>query len=206
MFSAIVFTAGRTGSHIIMENLCMHFNVLRRYSDSASVNGIMHSHNPFIQPFNEDCVCIISNRQNTLNSMLSAMIVNKTSEIREYTNKCIEPFTVLKDDLWNSYIYHKVFYLLIDKTKFKRVVEIDYEDMLSDPKYLFSKFDIDKDIKFYGKKSPYDYYQIIKNIDEVKGWYAEFIQTQLTDETIRNVSSNLESDLQQIQIQHGTKV
>lgn len=206
MILAIVFTPGRTGSHIIMENLCVHFKIPRLYDTSDSEFGIMHSHNPDHNPLGEDCMAIVSTRKNKLESLLSSMIVAKTSESRSYTNRPIDKFKVSRGELWNYYLFHTVFYHLIDKTKFKTVVEIEYESMLSDPKYLFSKFGVDKDIKFYGKKSPYNYYQIIDNVDDVKDWFAEFENVSITNEMIESVKNTIHEDLRQLQKQYHTKV
>lgn len=206
MLSAIVLTPGRTGSHIILDNLCSHFKIPRLNNESNSEYGIMHSHNPYHDSLGKDCIAILSTRRNKLESILSAMIVPKTMEHRTYSNRPIDRFTVSREDLWNSYLFHTIFYQLIDKTKFKTVIEIEYESMLADPKYLFSKFGVDKDIKFYGKKSPYNYYQIIDNINEIKDWFIDFENTSITDEMIFSVASNVEADLQQVQTSNRTKV
>jgi len=201
-FSAVVYTAGRTGSHLIINNLCRHYHVTRQLdSDRSIVDGIVHTHNPLYIPPTENFIAIISRRHNQFESILSMELTKLTNEFVAYTNKEITPFAINLAKFKNCYLFQKAFYQAIDRTRYTKVVDIDYEDLISNPTCLVSDFNVKIDLSLT-KKSPYNYYNLVTNIKELKETFQELEQKSITPEEIENFKKTIESDLMDIRINH----
>lgn len=189
MFSAVIFTPGRTGSHIIIENLSKKF----------CSSNLIHMHNPLHEPINNNFIGILSRRHNIFEALLSTAVASVTNEFKFYSNKKIDPFVFPINKFKNHYLFHKAFYELVNKSYFKETVDIYYEDMLTDPKYLFKLFGIDQSLLDTDlKKSPYNYYELILNVNELNDLYNELTQTGISDSEIEIVRSTVENDLKVI--------
>jgi hypothetical protein len=172
MFSAVVLTPGRTGSHIILRNLRHH------YEKSASIT---HSHNPLIVPQDAGTWAFISHRRDIFSSMISALVGERTTEFVDYQGKYNKKFTVNQIDFTNIYKHHKIFYEVIDKNNFAQCVDVYYEDLISDPYYLFSKLNIKKPIDLTLQvRSPYQNNKLVINIDQCHDWFEQLHSQEIT--------------------------
>jgi hypothetical protein len=162
MTSIVVITAGRTGSWLIVENLRRQF-----------VN-VCQTHDPLYIPAN-DSICVISKRKNDFLAMISMQIGVKTNEYATYTNKDVEPFIIEVKDFTNFYLHYNAIYTQIKTDHYKKIIEIYYEDLLSDPQHLFSLFGIDA-LTDYGlaSKCPYRYEKLVLNFIELKELYDSY--------------------------------
>ena len=173
MVSAVIYTAGRTGSHLIETNLSSYFkSPMRNWWKCDYEHGIVHAHNPFYIPPNNTFICIISKRKNEFSAILSLILTRTTAEFIEYTSKHIDSINISEDEFTNTYRYYKAYYQLVDTAKYDTMV-LYYEDMIDDPKYLFDQLGIDKEIISLSPKSPYDY-SYITNIGQLRILYDEY--------------------------------
>lgn len=168
-FNAVVLTPGRTGSHLICDNLANYFQVpVLDWLDEPIDGSVVHCHNPCFIPKYENTIGIISKRRDLLSTLISLGIAKKTKEYTEYTNQVLEPFELNEHDFQKSYTWHKNWYHLIDKKTYSKVIEIYYEDLINDEYHLFSKFEIIQRTTYYDTKSPYDHKKSILNYDKIK--------------------------------------
>ena len=202
----MVFTAGRTGSQLICQNLLRYFNApLHNDFDDNFISGVVHTHNPMYMPPTNDFYCIISRRRNKFNAILSMLIAEKTGEYSEYSNKKINPMSIDTQkfkELWVHYTiiykiiddriyrHYNLIFRVVDHSVFKEPIEIYYEDLIEDPTHLFSLFNVNHKIELLTPKSPGDYYNLIDNIDELENLYHQLEQTPLTLDRIDRVSKN----------------
>jgi len=163
MTSVVVITAGRTGSCLIVENLRRHFK------------DVHHTHDPLYIPADDDSICVISKRKNDFLAMISAQVGVKTNEYLTYTNKDVEPFNIDVKDFTNFYLHYNAIYTQIKTEYYKKIIEIYYEDLLDDPRHLFSLFGIDAltDYKLTSK-CPYNYEKLVLNFKELKDLYNSY--------------------------------
>lgn len=198
-FSAVVYTAGRTGSHLIVDNLCKHYNVLERSDINTNfTDGIVHTHNPLYNPPAENFIAIISRRRNLFESILSMELTKITNEFTIYTNKEIKPYNIDPVKFKGCYFFQKIFYQIIDRTGFQKVIDVYYEDLISNPNCLLSDFNITLDLST--GKSPYDYYELITNIDELKELYLDLDSKALTQADLNIFRQTVEADLKDIAV------
>ena len=148
----VIFSPGRTGGSLISNNLLDYFK--------ANVNYI---HN--MQSFDmSDCTCILSKRKNVIESVFSQLIVNKSNETVDYSDKKIDLFDVEIDQFRSLYNYYNNYYNNIDLRPYSSIITIWFEDLIADPYYLFSNFNIVEKTNYYERlNSPYDYKKIIRN-------------------------------------------
>ena len=202
-FSAVVYTAGRTGSHIIIQNLCRHYNIISHaYTDRGFIDGVVHSHNPLYESPTDNFIAIISHRRNLFEAIVSMKLTKKTNEFIQYTNKEISPYAIDITKFKNCYFYQKAFYQSIDRTKYKKIVDIDYEDLISDSNCLLADFGIVIDLSLIDK-SPYDYHNLITNIDELQEIFQELEQVPITLEELKQFKKTVEEDLMNILENHN---
>jgi hypothetical protein len=172
----MILTPGRTGSTLIQNNLRKYFN------------NVQQSHEPNINPKSDNCICLISRRKNTLNSILSQIIGGKTEEYDRYTGKKIKKFKVEPFDIDTSLRHHTAFYNSIRTEYYNKIIEVYYEDIILDPGHLFSLFGISAMMDYtLCQKSPYNYYDLIENIDELIIAYNQakkIVEQQLTEHPI----------------------
>ena len=201
-FSAVVYTAGRTGSHLLIKNLCKHYDVAIRSDRGINfTDGIVHTHNPLYTPPTKNFTAIISRRHNLFESILSMELTKLTNEFVAYTNKKITPYLIDIENFKNCYFFQKAFYRAIDCSAYRKVVDIYYEDLISDLDCLWPEFNIKLDIS--NGKSPYNYYDIITNVDELKEVYQQLEQVDITEEEIIQFKKTVQKDLDDIRINHN---
>lgn len=198
----MVYTAGRTGSHLLINNLSKHYNtVLRSDHNINFTDGMVHTHNPMYIPPTENFIAIISCRRNLFESILSAELAKTTNEFTRYTNKKVTPYAIDIVNFKYCYFYQKAFYRAINRSAYKKVVDIFYEDLVSNPECLLSEFGIRLDIS--SGKSPYNYHNIITNINELKEVYYQLEQVAITEEEIMQFKKIVKEDLDDIRINHN---
>jgi hypothetical protein len=198
----VIFTTGRTGSQLIRFNLSTHFQLpsleYQHNNIEITQSTVIHNHNPlWVPPDNSFCTAIISRRRNLFESIISALVAEKTKEFFQYTNRTISPFYVEPLDFTHRYFFEKTYYEIINYNRFDKVVEVYYEDMMSDKKHLFSLVGVDKEILLdLTTKSPYNNRQLISNIDELDVLFKELQDTRpITDLDIENTRNSIHNDL-----------
>jgi|694.fasta_scaffold146030_2 hypothetical protein len=183
--SAVIITPGRTGSQLIRKNFQDFFNI-----------RITHTHNPLWSP-PANCIAFISKRRNMLESIASTLVGKRSNEFTSYTYKILESFTVDRTEFESCFWFYRCYYYIIDTTKFSKIIEVWHEDMLEDPKYLYGLLGIDKLTDYTFPKSPYDYYQLISNIDQCRGWFDCLVKQPITQDLIDSFKSSITADLEE---------
>jgi hypothetical protein len=195
MFSAVVLTSGRTGSQLIFKNLLQHFK---------TDGNIIHSHDPLIIPKYAESWAFISHRRDMFSSVISTVVGRRTHEYTEYHGRYNERFTVEQLELTRTYKHHKIFYEVIDKNNFAQCVDVYYEELISDPYYLFSKLNIKKPIDLsLQAKSLYNNKELILNIDQCYDWFEQLDSQKITQLEIDFYRNSIQQDLTMIK-KHGT--
>ena len=201
-FSAVVYTAGRTGSHLIVKNLIRQYRVQPRFdSDIGFIDGVVHTHNPLYIPPNNNFIAIISQRQNLFDSIISMEVTKITNEFVAYSNKPITPYAISIEQFKDCYFFQKAFYQAIDRTLYNKVIEINYEDLISNPDAL-SAVNVKIDI-LLGNKSPYNYYELITNINELKEIYLQLEQIPITTKDVEQLKCTIGADLKDIRTNYN---
>ena len=153
----VIFSPGRTGGSLISNNLTDYFN--------ASVNYI-HTMRSFDM---SDCTCILSKRRSVTEAVFSQLIVDKSKETSEYSDKKIDWFHADIDQFKSLYNHYNNYYDRIDLRPYRSIMTIWFEDLIADPYYLFSNFNIVEKTNYYERlNSPYDYKKIIRNYSDLE--------------------------------------
>lgn len=153
----IVFSPARTGSSLIVGNLNRYFHT-----------SVTHTHNQY-EPYHNESTCILSSRENIIDSVLSQVLVEITDEASVYSNKIIVPFVLNPEKFVNSYQLHRDFYGQIDVSQYQRVIEVLYQPLMDDPYYLFRQLGIlEQTVYDKTNKSVYNYNTLIINIDQLR--------------------------------------
>jgi len=195
MFSAVVFGAGRTGSHLIKHNLADYFKS----------NHVIQTHNPLLVLPAENTIPIISRRASMFDAIISMFVASKLDKFHWTSanpNINIESFEINSTEFTNMFVFQTAFYQAIESRKFTNSIEIVYEELLADPKYLFSKFGHDCDIKNLLVKSPYDANLFIANIEQLKDLYSDLSAIGITAQDYKFFIQNVENDLKNIKENH----
>lgn len=164
----IVYSPTRTGSTILGRNLSKYLNIIDPYK---KLYDVVHTHNEYLAPPSTDYVCILSKRESILDTVCSRIMAEKTGEWTDsdYTTQTVNSFSVDLDQFREMCLFVKQFYHNIDLSYFAQVIEVWYNPLMNDPKYLFSLFDQDVTTDYStNKKSPYNYYNLITNIKELE--------------------------------------
>lgn len=183
--SIIVITAGRTGSQLVKCNLQGHFECLT-----------IQTHNPLIQS-NTDQLVVISKRFDDFNTIASTIIGRRTNEFVSYTLKHIEPFFVTKDEFESTFWFVRC-HQAVSQKRFPSAAVVYYEPLISDSKYLFSLFGLDKSTDLNFPKSPYSAQQLISNYEELKSWFAQLCTQSVTETLLDSFIQSIEIDLSNI--------
>jgi hypothetical protein len=172
----VVFSPGRTGSTLVVKNI----NQWAGRDIAYAIHNPQFVHSDEFIPFHKDLVCILSRRKNIFRGALSQLVLEHTQEPTFYTGTKNTPFAVNIDRFYSLYKQYLIFYNTIDTSIYNEVVDIVFEDILEDDNYLFRKIGIDHKTDYsVCQKSPYDYYSLITNIDDVfnrakiNGWATE---------------------------------
>jgi hypothetical protein len=195
----IIFSPGRTGSHIILEamsgignvpgGLCnatcyWHPNNPTLYeSYSTADNIVIHTHilQDALTKLNiarKDATLILSYRRNIFEQVMSMLVAQVTNEWsgKNYSDKFISPVSISQDK-FNKVLVNLQNQLAINvqHDQYKKVITIYYEDLVVDAaEHIASKLNIKYDITQVGtihRKSPYHYKDWILNWQEL---YQEF--------------------------------
>lgn len=188
MTFAVVYSAGRTGSHLICNNLISSSLKITEYPFIGTKPSIIHCHNPLYKP-PQKTICIISKRRNIFDALMSRAIANITNEHYVYSDNNVPqaPVTITAEELHKSYVQYVSFYKLI-KLNNRKIFEIYYEDLIDDPYCLFSHLGIHKKINLLiTHKSPYDYKKIIINHNELFEAYQRFLQINVSEQEVESV-------------------
>ena len=182
MTFAVVYSPGRTGSNIISNNLAVGpLNPPKKWPVVDNSPSIIHCHNPFYQPPSKT-ICIVSKRRNIFDALISREVSYKIKEFYFYSKKSIEPFKVNVDQFYKAYVRHVSFYKILN-LEHRKNFEIYFEDLISDPYHLFSKFGINKKINLeLSNKSPYNYKDVIHNYAELLEAFQSFKVNDFADE------------------------
>jgi hypothetical protein len=168
--SFIIYGPPRTGATLVRYNI---EKFLKFFSGAPKhTHNVIQTHDPKFRAPHEDCTCLITHRHNVFDSICSQLVAQKTNEYTEYSDKSIEPFTVDVADFIKFHNSFETFYDQIDRTQYKKIIDIWYEDLVNDPYYLFEQFNIVEKTNYNegegSTKSPYNYYNLIINIDELR--------------------------------------
>jgi hypothetical protein len=179
----IIFSPGRTGSQMIAFALKeklkeklkerLKLNVYFSYNGGVELfdpdlNFIYHTHESIIPNINKlNCTAIISRRSDEFLQIISGFVAHHTKEYHPYISDS-EPncFNINPTDFLQVLHSKRQYYDLIDRSNYVKVVDIIYEEMLTDDRYLFKKLDLPGNMEYLTKKSPYGT-SLIKNIDEL---------------------------------------
>ena len=197
--SIIVYSPGRTGSTLISQAMANKFK-LPVYSTELNRNylapsdSIIHTHNPlfFTKENRENNTVVISYRRNLFDTVISKLISNYTLEYTSYTNKEVS-ISITETEFCNMYYFCKCFYKLIDLSKFDVVIYVEFEELIANPLYLFSKFGEASEMNYNTQKSSYTH-SVISNIDYCKTLFSQLEQNIDITDIIAIVKSNLEED------------
>jgi hypothetical protein len=195
MFSAVVFGAGRTGSHLIKNNLAHYFKS----------TCVTQTHNPLLELPNENTIPVISRRRSMFDAIISMFVASKLDKFHWTSvdsNINVDSFEINNTEFTDMFIFQTAFYQAIESRQFVNSVEIVYEELLADPKYLFSKFGHDYDIKNLLIKSPYDANLFIANIDHLRDLYSDLSTKGITAQDYDFFIKNVEGDLKNIKENH----
>lgn len=173
MYKAVILTPGRTGSHLILKNLSTYFRENWYYETVTGGRGIVHTHNPHFVPPVNDFIGIRSRRRDQFSAIMSAILAKRTGEHGYYTGKAVEQFSVAQQEFFNTYHFHKTFFDNIDANRYNKLVDVYYEDMLADRYYLFGQLGMTVSCIYPGEKSPYNYNQLITNVDELREYHSQ---------------------------------
>ena len=197
MFSAVIFTAGRTGSHLIRKNLSKYFN-----SDQ-----VIQTHNPLLELLTKDTIPIISRRRNIFDAIISMIVASRIDKFHWTESEAkkinVDPFRINVVDFENSFVFQTAFYRAIDARKFTNSIEIFYEDMLNDSTHLFSKFGCSCNTENLLIKSPYESNSLITNIDQLQDLYNQLNTNGISDDVYENFITNVKDDLLDITENHN---
>ena len=195
-FSVVVFTAGRTGSHLIKHNLSKYFD-----SDQ-----VIQTHNPLLELPASTTIPVISRRRNMFDAIISMIVASRIDKFHWTQHDAtinIDPFDIDVLDFENSFVFQTAFYRAIDARKFTNSIEIFYEDMVDDLTYLFSKFGQNHTIENLLSKSPYDSNSLITNIDQLQNLYNQLNAIGISDDVYENFITSINNDLVDIKENHN---
>jgi hypothetical protein len=195
-FSAVIFTAGRSGSHLIRQNLSKYFR-----SDQ-----VIQTHNPLLKLPTANTIPVISRRKNIFDAIISMTVASRIDKFH-WTHQDatinIDPFSIDPEDFKNSFVFHTAFYRAIDARKFTNSIEIFYEDMLNDLTHLFSKFECSQTMENLLIKSPYEPNSLVINTDQLKNLYNQLDTAGISDDVYEYFITNINHDLVDIKENHN---
>ena len=191
----IIYTPGRTGSHIILEALAgenkevggllnaePYWHTFSRGSFNLTNNVVIHTHSlDVIKELNlnpASLTLILSRRKDVFTQTMSHLVANITNEWsgKEYSNKSITPQIISKNVFLNIAREFNEWPKNISITDYKKVVSIYYEDIIEyGIQHIAKALDIEYIESSIGKiqrKSPYNYKDCILNWEDL---YQEFL-------------------------------
>ena len=160
----------RTGSTLVRHNLSGYFNT-----------NVDHTHELTYTPPHTDITVIVTRRRNVFDCLCSHFVMLHTGEMSLYTGKQFDQFDINKQDFLNLFRAHQNWYKQIDISGYRNVIEIWFEDLMSDPYYLFGKFNIVEKTSYQlTQQSPNRYKDLINNVDDLRNYYELLLQKENT--------------------------
>jgi hypothetical protein len=105
-----------------------------------------------------------------------------TEETTIYTNKSITPFFADSTRFRNIYSDYLNFYSQINLSHYTKVITIEYEDLITDPYYLYQQLGQNRKINYnLMTKSPYDYTNLVINLPELRNVEKEILSNNLNE-------------------------
>lgn len=178
MSNIVVYSPGRTGSTLISNTLSSFFKKTFRPIglDTSRIfedNLVIATHNPLFLPENlETSIAVISHRKNLFDTVMSKIIADHTQEFHIYSGKELK-IEITDVEFSNMYDFCKSFYEILDTSKFKTVVKVEFEEMFADPKYLLSKFNENFTMSYGTNPSPYKKDKVVSNLEHCRKLFAE---------------------------------
>jgi hypothetical protein len=104
-----------------------------------------------------------------------------TGEMSLYTGKQFDQFDINPQDFLDLFCGHRDWYKKIDISGYRNVIEIWFEDLMTDPYYLFGKFNIVEKTSYQlTQQSPNRYQDLIRNLDDLRNYYELLLQKENT--------------------------
>ena len=154
----------RTGSTLVRDNLSSYFGVF-----------VEHTHDRLYRPPGDDFTAVVTRRRNVFDCICSHFVMLHTGEMNIYSGREFNQFDIDLRQFKNFVQAHTDYYKKLDLSCYQKVVEIWFEDLISDPWYLFGQFNIVEKTVYGMQKSPNRYQQLVKNINEVYTCYQSLI-------------------------------
>lgn len=199
----IIKSIGRAGSHIVRKHFINSRFLDVEYHPHVSIpynkelwrpveratrrfDTVVHTHSRYNPMNSQDWICLLVNRRSIFDQICSCLIVDKTQEFTNYSNIHLEPFVANLDRFchYHTELIERQSKLekSIDSVKWKKLLTLYYEDIVSDPEYLKNKCPWTgnytkvqyKDFQ----KSPFPAKEFILNYTEL---LQEFSNMQLTN-------------------------
>jgi hypothetical protein len=193
----IVFTSGRSGSHLIQANLAQEF--YNKYN-------VLQTHNPMLSVSPDD-ICIINKRRDNFMACLSMCVASKLNKFhfyqddQEFTD--IDPFEIDENYFTNLCFFQKAFYKTLELRNFSNQIEIYYEDLIADEFHLFSKFGITRSLSNDAVvKSPYNTLDYVLNYEKLKNIFNIEMAKDISELQLQEFIAGVEKDLADISENH----
>jgi hypothetical protein len=164
----IISSAGRSGCHLV--------SALIR---SCGKNAV-HTHNPCFQPRDakfgpeetngRETALILLQRRDLFSAIMSMLVGTRTQQWSSYPNKTIPRFRVEQIEFEHQYNWQKNYIQSCKDIKnYRKVKLLEFEDVVADFNYVFKQLKlVQSSPPELPEKSPYSYWDIIKNADKCK--------------------------------------
>ena len=162
--SLVIHAFPRTGSTLVRHNLSEYFNI-----------DVEHNHDVLYIPQHSEYTAVVTRRRNVFDCVCSHLVMLHTGEMSIYSHKQFDKFDIDLKSFSSLVTAHEYFYQQIDLSCYRQVVDVGFEELISDPYYLFGKFNIVEKTSYGIEQSPNRYQQLVRNIDEVYTCYQSLI-------------------------------
>jgi hypothetical protein len=164
--SLVIHGFPRTGSSLVRVNLSEYFDVF-----------VEHNHDFSYVPPHTEFTAIVTKRRNLFDCVCSHFVMLRTGEMVTYSGKEYSKFKIDPREFTGLITAYYEFYDKIDLTCYNKVIEIWFEDLVSDPYHLFGKFNlVEKTSYEIIKPSPNRYQNLVTNVDELEYCYQAWLQ------------------------------
>jgi hypothetical protein len=196
----IIFSPGRTGSHIILEMLTgasftkggladaygywLPLNEKEYQQHIKDQNVVIHLHDVnLIKDLDPAAITlIISLRRDVFAQVMSLIVAGVVDEWsgKDYSNKPVDPVTIDPSKFINALIFMLNWQNRVNLSNYKKVVTIYYEDLIGQgAEFLARELNLEYVESRVGQvyqKSPYSYKNIILNWEELYQEYLKIIR------------------------------
>ena len=132
---------------------------------------IEHTHDRLYLPPSDDFTVVVTRRRNVFDCVCSHFVMLHTGEMNLYSGREFDQFDIDLQSFESVVRAHEDYYQELDLSCYRQVVDVWFEDLISDPWYLFGQFNIVEKTSYEVHKSPNRYQQLVKNIDDVYTYY-----------------------------------